>query len=1315
MKNAMTYTHTKFFERLRQASRWFVLLLLACLAGGVAQAQTLSFTPGMVTALTSADGTGSTDPKYTGPLSSLSLTQPQALTFDSHGDLFIVDAGANVVRVVASGKGPIPSLPSVTSPVAGTVYTVAGGGSNTPSSSKLCAADQRSAADNSFYGNNCAATDAVLFLYTANGFGNNQICSNGCAQVVAPLGQVALDPSGNLYIADAGDNQVRVVYAGGTVPGLLASLPTGVTPTPGNIYAFTPGPINQQLGTIIPGNSQNLPPIGVAIDASGDVYILFLDPGAYGNFWSNLAVVYNGGSLPPLLAGETLTVGQFANRLLPLNVEQIGPPWSGPNAMAMDSSGNIYISDGASGHNSVYVIYAAGTVPGLLKTLQGAAPVVGNAYLVANDGNFGALTETGYNNPTQLTFDNAGDLYVGLYTYIRAWGFMAKIDPSYNLTLVAGNVNYDPNSGNQAICPGAVDIFGDRCTANQTAIAGPFGVASAQDGSIYYDDADANIAFFPLHKIDGSASALQFATQSAGVASAAQTVTVSNVDAQPLNIGAFNVPNNFIQVASGGTDCSAPVTLTPGQSCQVAVEFQAVQAGTFSGNVTITSDSTNAASGVNSIAVSGTATATTGASAQTIAFTAPTTAIYGQAITLNGTASSGLAVLYQVTSGPGVMTGNTLTVTGVGNIVVTAYQPGNATYAAATPSAPATINAQPALLTVKANDISQARTLPIPALTYTITDTANGVASTAPASLTTGAPTLTTTATASSPAGPYPITIAQNTLSTTSPNYSLTAASFVNGTFTILPGSPQTIAFTQTLPTVTYGAASIDLTGTATATSGLPVVYTATGPATTSGVNGAILTVTGAGTVTVIANQPGNSTYAVAPQVTQPFQVNPATLTLTANNLTMAQGSTPPSLTYTVGGLVSPDTAGSVVSGTPTLATTATSSSPVDTYPITITQGSVAVSSNYTLTSTSFVSGTMSVVVGTPQTITFGALPNVTYGVAPSILNATASSGLPVTFAVTSGPASITGGVLSVTGAGTVVVTAHQSGGSIYSPAPSLSQSFAVAQATLSIAANSMTIVDNITIPPLTFNVNGLVNGDTPSVLSGTPALSTTATAGSAPGPYPINVGPLDNFGNPITATSYTINAFVPGTLTITSGGPVPDFTPSLSTPTLTIQDGHVGQATLTVTPVNYYSGTLNLSCTGLPANVSCVFSPSPLSVPLKLTTTLTISTSNAAIVGALRQSGNTIYSAAIAGWASLFFGLVLAWQRKRLARYKTIWGIAMAVCLGGLAASLTACGGSSSTAINGDAAPGTTTIQIVAADANGGPTHSIPLVITIH
>jgi hypothetical protein len=96
-------------------------------------------------------------------------------------------------------------------------------------------------------------------------------------------------------------------------------------------------------------------------------------------------------------------------------------------------------------------------------------------------------------------------------------------------------------------------------------------------------------------------------------------------------------------------------------------------------------------------------------------------------------------------------------------------------------------------------------------------------------------------------------------------------------------------------------------------------------------------------------------------------------------------------------------------------------------------------------------------------------------------------------------------------------------------------------------------------------------------------------------------------------------------------------------------------------------------------------------------------------------KTRNTIYSAAIAGWTSLLFGVILAWQRKRLARYKTLWMLAMVVCLGGMAASLTACGGSSSSTSSGLAAPGTSTIQVVATDSNGSPSNSIDLVITIH
>lgn len=87
---------------------------------------------------------------------------------------------------------------------------------------------------------------------------------------------------------------------------------------------------------------------------------------------------------------------------------------------------------------------------------------------------------------------------------------------------------------------------------------------------------------------------------------------------------------------------------------------------------------------------------------------------------------------------------------------------------------------------------------------------------------TTGVPALSTTAPVTSPPGSSPIKISQYTF--TAPNYSPT---FVNGTFTITNQLAQSITFTQPLPTVTYGAPLINLP--ATAGSGLPVVYTATG------------------------------------------------------------------------------------------------------------------------------------------------------------------------------------------------------------------------------------------------------------------------------------------------------------------------------------------------------------------------------------------------------------------------------------------------------------------------------------------------------
>ena len=101
---------------------------------------------------------------------------------------------------------------------------------------------------------------------------------------------------------------------------------------------------------------------------------------------------------------------------------------------------------------------------------------------------------------------------------------------------------------------------------------------------------------------------------------------------------------------------------------------------------------------------------------------------------------------------------------------------------------------------------------------------------------------------------------------------------------------------------------------------------------------------------------------------------------------------------------------------------------------------------------------TQSIVVnagsGLSQTITFTAPTSpVTYPVSPITLSATASSGLTVTFSVLSGPGSITGSTLTVTGTGTIVIAANQAGNSSYAAAPQVTQSIVVNAASGTVLA----------------------------------------------------------------------------------------------------------------------------------------------------------------------------------------------------------------------------------------------------------------------
>lgn len=208
-----------------------------------------------------------------------------------------------------------------------------------------------------------------------------------------------------------------------------------------------------------------------------------------------------------------------------------------------------------------------------------------------------------------------------------------------------------------------------------------------------------------------------------------------------------------------------------------------------------------------------------------------------------------------------------------------------------------------------------------------------------------------------------------------------------------------------------------------------------------------------------------------------------------------------------------------------------TAQATVYTGPVTITKSetiqAIAVATAYTQSPVG--TATYTITPAAAQTINFPSLGSQTYGAAPILLTATATSGLPVSYAVT-GPAKLSGSKLLITGAGVVTVTASQSGNASYLAAPSVSRSFTIAKAALTATATSLTRAAGASNPPLTYTLSGFVEGDTASSLSGSAALATTALVTSPAGTYPITFS-TEN----LSATNYRFN-YVAGTLTISPG-----------------------------------------------------------------------------------------------------------------------------------------------------------------------------------
>jgi hypothetical protein len=231
----------------------------------------------------------------------------------------------------------------------------------------------------------------------------------------------------------------------------------------------------------------------------------------------------------------------------------------------------------------------------------------------------------------------------------------------------------------------------------------------------------------------------------------------------------------------------------------------------------------------------------------------------------------------------------------------------------------------------------------------------------------------------------------------------------------------QTISFTLASP-VTYGVSPITLS--ATATSGLPVTFSSSNTSIAT-VSGNTLTIVGAGSVIITADQAGDATYGAAASVTQTLVVTPIALTVSGAQVTdkFYDGTTSAVITGTLVGIINGDVVSLVGLGT--------FADPNAANGIGVTANSIlfgAQASNYTLTQPTGLSGNILPAI---QTIAFTVAPMVTGDPAQTLTST--SNFAPHTPTYTSSNtavATIVGNVLTVVGAGTTDITVTNPGNS---------------------------------------------------------------------------------------------------------------------------------------------------------------------------------------------------------------------------------------------------------------------------------------------
>lgn len=402
-------------------------------------------------------------------------------------------------------------------------------------------------------------------------------------------------------------------------------------------------------------------------------------------------------------------------------------------------------------------------------------------------------------------------------------------------------------------------------------------------------------------------------------------------------------------------------------------------------------------------------------------------------------ANSGLPVTSTVVGAAASLSGNTLRILGAGAFTLSVTNAGNSNYF------PASFSTN--FVIAKGG---QAIKLPsISGRTFSTNQAANVFATTLPSLSSVG---LVVTNTVSGPAS-----LSGNRITVTGAG-TVTILSTNGGGANYLPASASTnfvvakAAQSITFPTIpnrnlSANPASNSLTITPTSTSLLPVnSLVVSGPASLS--NNTLI-VTGPGTITIAASQAGNSNFLSAASVTNKFIVGkipqvitfaqPAPQTYESNGLVALSASAP-------GGQVSfTSSATNILSIIGTNAVIHGAGSAV----ITAQMGTNQIATNYL--GAASVTRTVTIAKASQSIPAFVPISPAPYGSIVTLTNTNSSASLPVTYSVKSGPASLHGNFVTITGVGTVTLAANQSGNGNYLAAPQVTTSITTTKATQSI------------------------------------------------------------------------------------------------------------------------------------------------------------------------------------------------------------------------------------------------------------------------